>query len=133
MNKRRTTPPPIYSKTKIAAAVAALFVLSVLCVFYYVADPVSAWMPRCFFRYVTGYDCPGCGFQRALHAALHGDMAAAWAFNPFIFFAIPVALFYIWLELFRRRWPRLHASANHPVLTGAILAAILTYWIGRNF
>ncbi len=132
MNKRRTTPPPIYSKTKIAAAVAALFVLSVLCVFYYVADPVSAWMPRCFFRYVTGYDCPGCGFQRALHAALHGDIVAAWAFNPFIFFAIPVALFYILLELFRRRWPRLHASANHPVLTGAILAAILTYWIGRN-
>ncbi|MDE6157800.1 MAG: DUF2752 domain-containing protein [Muribaculaceae bacterium] len=132
MNNPRQTPPPLYSKTKIAAIVAAVFVLSFLCVFYYYADPASAWMPRCFFRYLTGYDCPGCGFQRALHAALHGNIAAAWGYNPFVFFALPAAVFYIVVEAGRSRWPRLHVRANHPLVIGAILLAVITFWIGRN-
>ncbi|EDM37458.1 hypothetical protein PBAL39_09951 [Pedobacter sp. BAL39] len=28
----------------------------------------------CPFKYLTGYDCPGCGFQRSLLALLKGDL-----------------------------------------------------------
>lgn len=47
-------------------------------------DPTSAgFFPRCPMFVMTGLQCPGCGTTRALHALLHGDVAAAFAFNPF--------------------------------------------------
>lgn len=36
----------------------------------------------CPFRVVTGWDCPLCGGTRMGGALLHGDVAAAFAFNP---------------------------------------------------
>lgn len=36
----------------------------------------------CPFRAVTGWDCPLCGGTRMGGALLHGDVAAAFAFNP---------------------------------------------------
>lgn len=36
----------------------------------------------CPFRVVTGWDCPLCGGTRMGSALLHGDVAAAFAFNP---------------------------------------------------
>lgn len=112
--------------------IVAVIVLALVGVFYYMADPSSGLMPRCAFRYFTGYECPGCGFQRALHALLHGNVAEAWGYNPFAFFALPAAAFYIVVETLRHRYPRLHARAVHPVAIAAIFVAILTYWVARN-
>lgn len=36
----------------------------------------------CPFRAVTGWECPLCGGTRMGSALLHGDVAAAFAFNP---------------------------------------------------
>ena len=36
----------------------------------------------CPFRVVTGWECPLCGGTRMGSALLHGDVAAAFAFNP---------------------------------------------------
>jgi len=44
------------------------------------ADVFSA----CFFKKVTGFECPGCGGTRATHALLNGRVKAAHAFNPLI-------------------------------------------------
>ena len=58
-----------------------------------VVDPRTAWFaPRCPFRFVTGLFCPGCGTGRALHALVHGDLAAAARLNVLAVAAIPVFL-----------------------------------------
>ena len=88
--------------------------------------------PKCTFKLLTGWDCPGCGSQRALHALLHGHIADAWGYNPFIFFAVPAAIFYAIVEYGRARWPRFHAAAIHPRILIPLLIAILAYWILRN-
>jgi hypothetical protein len=36
----------------------------------------------CPFRLLTGWNCPLCGGTRMGGALLHGDLAAAWSFNP---------------------------------------------------
>jgi len=36
----------------------------------------------CPFRLLTGWDCPLCGGTRMGEALLHGDVAAAFGFNP---------------------------------------------------
>ena len=104
------------------AVVAALFVVFL---FYYNVNPESGLMPRCTFKLMTGYDCPGCGFQRALHALLHGRAAEAWGYNPFVFFAVPGALFYIVVESGRRHWPKLHRRATSPAVGNSFSCGLL--------
>ena len=118
--------------TTVAAIVAAIVVVFIVLVYYHGHDPATGASPKCMFKLITGYDCPGCGSQRALHAILNGDVGRAWAFNPFVFFAVPVGLFYIIVEGCRRRWPRLHAAAIHPVVVSIILIAVIAYSILRN-
>lgn len=120
-------------KFRMAATAAALLaVAAIFCWYYYNHDPLAGRSPRCLFRLLTGYDCPGCGSQRAFHALLHGDIASAWSYNPFVFFAVPTAVFYIIVENGRRTWPRLHARAVRPAILTAILLAIIAWWILRN-
>lgn len=116
----------------VATAAVVVIVLGIVGWFYYAVDPSSGLMPRCAFKHITSYDCPGCGVQRALHALLHGDIATAWHYNAFIFFAIPVAIFYSIAEILRHRYPRLHNNINRPVVLIIITLAIIIWWIGRN-
>jgi hypothetical protein len=45
----------------------------------------------CPFKYLTGIDCPGCGFQRSVLALLHGNLHQSLALYPA---AIPLLLFF---------------------------------------
>ena len=47
-------------------------------VFYYFVNPVESNIaPKCPMKFITGYQCPSCGAQRAIHACLHGRIAEA--------------------------------------------------------
>ena len=76
----------------------------------YLLDPVShRFMPKCPSKLITGYDCPGCGIQRAVHAALHGRFAEAWAYNRFLVYSIPYCLCvmlteWVWRGERQKRW-----------------------------
>ena len=102
-------------------------------VVYFTFDPAQeAYFPRCTFLTLTGYQCPGCGSQRALHALLHGDIVAAWHHNAALLVAIPVVLIYLVGELKRTSWPRFYRAISHPAIISTLLAAIILWWIGRN-
>jgi len=45
----------------------------------------------CPFKYLTGIDCPGCGFQRSVIALLQGDLDKSFTLYPP---AIPLLLFF---------------------------------------
>ena len=71
----------------------ALVLVAVAAVVLYVFDPSEyVLMPKCPFKLLTGWDCPGCGFQRAMHALLHGHVAEAIRFNVFLVVAVPYLL-----------------------------------------
>ncbi len=125
-------PPKKKRVAVIAAIIAASVALVIVLSHYYHHDPASGGAPQCLFKMFTGYDCPGCGSQRALHAILRGQIAAAWDFNPFIFFAVPLALYYFIVELLRRRLPRLYTASVHPAAIINILIAIVLYTVLRN-
>ena len=44
-------------------------------------QPLGSGLP-CPFRALTGWDCPLCGGTRMGDALLHGDVPAAFGFNP---------------------------------------------------
>lgn len=95
-------------------------------------DPREAYMPKCFFKLLTGYDCPGCGSQRAIYAALHGHFAEAISYNPALFVAVPLIFLLLVSNANADRWPRLFGVLNSQPFILAVAAAIILWWILRN-
>lgn len=106
---------------------------------YYNFDPNSegSLFPRCPFLLITGYKCPGCGSQRAIHSLLHLDIGKAFAFNPILVISIPYLIIISIIN-----W-KIKTSKNeklwrlHNFLMGKntiiIIAVIfISFWIIRN-
>lgn len=111
-----------------------IFVVTiVMAVVYYFFDPSdSVFFPRCIFRSLTGWDCPGCGSQRALHALLHADVAGAWHYNAGLIVGLPLLALLCLAEWQRESLPRLHRAVTSTTFITILLAAIIVWWIGRN-
>ena len=59
-------------------------------------------MLPCPLKFLTGYDCPFCGGQRALAAIAHGDISDAFWFNPVLFCLTPYILTVVACSLSQR-------------------------------
>lgn len=121
------------SKLKILATVAIIAVAAVVVICYAFGDPVGdGYAPRCLLKTITGYDCPGCGFQRALSSILHGDWTSAWHYNPFLFFAIPIGTVYAIVELCPGRLCKMRKILLSVPFTMSLLVSIVLWWVLRN-
>lgn len=49
-------------------------------------------MLPCATKQILGFDCPGCGFQRAVWLLFDGDLVGAFQMYPAIFTLIPLAI-----------------------------------------
>lgn len=77
------------SKRLLVYVVLALVAIGV----FFFFDPLKySFFPKCPFKVITGYNCPGCGFQRAIHALLHGNIIQAIRYNIFMVIAMPYIL-----------------------------------------
>jgi hypothetical protein len=99
-----------------------------------VRDPnAEGAYPLCPFRALTGWDCPGCGSLRGLHALTTGRPGEAADQNVFLVLAVP---FLVWrfLAWSRDRWrgiePR--GAAIPAAWIYAVLAGVVTFWLVRN-
>jgi hypothetical protein len=106
-----------------------------LALVYFFLDPSVFPMPRCPFFSLTGYLCPGCGSQRAVHSLLHLDFLQAFRFNPLMVVSLPyVALGGVVFLLDKSNkyvlWLRLNLYGRYAVYAWGVI--IVLYWIFRN-
>jgi hypothetical protein len=91
-------------------------------------DAGAGAAPTCLLKYVTGFDCPGCGGTRAAWYLLHGDVPAAARHHAVFVFAVPFLLYvYVaWAgrRLFGWRLPQLRLSPR----AVAIFLAVWGVW-----
>ncbi|MDD7342165.1 MAG: DUF2752 domain-containing protein [Bacteroidales bacterium] len=114
-------------------ALVVVAAAAVLAVAYAWLDPATfPLFPKCIFKSLTGFSCPGCGLQRALHATLHGHLAEAWHYNAMLPVLAAVLAAYATSGLWQRRWPRLWAVLNSPWAAMAVLTTIVLWWLLRN-
>jgi len=97
-------------------------------------DPATSGIfPPCPLHFLTGWYCPGCGSLRAIHQLLHGNLRAAWAFNPLSVLLFPFVIYgmasYLSFELRGRYLPRVFLPA---VWIRALCAVIILFGIVRN-
>jgi hypothetical protein len=116
-------------------SIAIAFIAS-LAILYRQNDPNdSVVFPKCPFYVLTGFKCPGCGSQRAIHYLLTFDISKAVKENVILVLSIPYILSGIVFDLVKR--PELRALKWRKRLFGqkaiiVILAIIITFWILRN-
>jgi hypothetical protein len=79
---------------------------------------------------LTGLSCPGCGTTRALRALLHGDVMAAFAWNPLTMTAMALGAAW-WLLRRVARVPPLPPPAQVLVVVALSVAAV-AFGVARN-
>ncbi len=110
-----------------AKAAAILLGAAALIALWYGLHAATGFMPRCVFRELTGWKCPGCGSQTALMALLDGHPADAFRANP----AIPFYLLYL-AAILQPLSPRLRDRLTTPAALYLLAASILLWTLLRN-
>lgn len=104
-------------------------------VIYFFWNPAEfSWFPKCPFYSITGYYCPGCGSQRAIHQLLHGNILAAANYNLMLVAVLPLLFYHLYLKitnaLFNKN--RYFTLWYSPTFTFGLTFVILLFWILRN-
>lgn len=121
---------------KIVKWILALTVISVLAIIYKTYNPDgNVYFPKCLFRELTGYKCPGCGSQRAVHYLLNLDLMNALKENALLVLAIPYLLLGFMFDAVAKpsqkmlKWRRILFGRKAIFI---ILTMIIAFWILRN-
>ena len=122
-------------RRRVGLILIVILLAGIAVVYKYLDPSVVPIFPRCPFRLLTGYLCPGCGSQRAIHHLLNLDLPGAWRMNPLLVIALPYLLLGLILQ------PLSHHSARGARLLDQLygyrasvvaLVVIVLFWIGRN-
>lgn len=118
----------------ILGAVMVLLLMAALYLFYNLNPETEPIFPKCPFLVLTGYECPGCGTQRAIHQLLHLNIASALKYNAFMVFALPYVFMGIYMEHLggKKRNKRLFRILFGRYSAVVILVIIILFWILRN-
>jgi len=119
---------------KKAINIGLLIVITGLAVLFFVLNPTeNEIFPRCIFNSLTGYYCPGCGSQRAIHSLLHLDFAGVTG-NNFLFVPAFLLVIYHYLHPFLNRFftwklPNIFYYKSTPWI---IFGVVIIFWVLRN-
>jgi len=110
-----------------------LAAVAIFLFFFNPASPANQWFPKCPFRLLTGWQCPGCGSTRALYQLLHLHPLAAFKLNPLMVLTLPFIVYgFLGLTtsaLLGKPQRRLFIP---PVYLWTWLALLIFFWVFRN-
>ncbi len=111
-------------------------VLTLLAILYKLYNPLNSNLfPKCPFRSITGYRCPGCGSQTSIHYLLNFDLKNAVRANLLFILSIPYVLTGFVFDLIKS--PGEKVLKWRKILFGTkaiyvVLTVIISFWILRN-
>lgn len=121
------------STRRIFSPLGALLAAGLLGVYFYL-DPAQHFFPKCPFLWLSGWKCPGCGSQRAVHHLLHGEITEALRLNFLLVLSLPYVLF--GLVLAHTPWGARQVSLSRRWYGYAAalvaLSAVLGFGVARN-
>ena len=121
------------SQQKMKRGIWISYSISALGLLFFFFNPSNtALFPKCPFLLLTGWKCPGCGSQRAIHHLLHLQISEAFLDNALLIILLPLLLVFMVIEYGRTSLSRLRKKINHPLLIWLLLSIIGFWWIFRN-
>jgi len=123
MNKKR-----LLKAAAVAMTAAAFFYL------YLQIVELTGFMPRCLIKWATGWNCPGCGSQRAFMALIHGHPTEAIRANLILIPALTylAVLFAAWIFPGSQRLGRIRAAITSPRVLLCAAATLILWMVIRN-
>jgi hypothetical protein len=109
-------------------AVGGLFLF-----FFNPASAANQFFPKCPFRLLTGWQCPGCGSTRACYQLIHLHPIVAFKLNPLMVLTLPFIV-YGFLGFTRSAitgQPQRRVFIP-PIYLWAWLVLLIFFWIFRN-
>ena len=90
----------------------------------------------CMAKRLTGLGCPGCGMTRCFISLAHGDLRAAWHYNPagpllFAILAFQIPFRLVQLARIRRGLPELRMGWWPQALLGVFVGLMIGQWLLR--
>ncbi len=107
--------------------------LGILSLYFFLDPTVYNFFPKCPFLRLTGFQCPGCGSQRAVHQILRGNLLTGIRHN-YLFLVLFLVLGYQLLIFFLNKYSsKKHTNLLHKsALIKAIAIIIILFWVFRN-
>lgn len=105
-----------------------------LAVLFFLLNPSEHQLfPRCVFHSLTGYYCPGCGSQRAIHNLLHLNIAGVISNNILFLPAVLVVAYHYSYPLLNKKFGwKLPDILYKKYTPWIIFGIILLFWLLRN-
>jgi len=124
----------VYKKL-VRITIILVILISIILLYKFFSPEDSIFFPKCLFLELTGYQCPGCGSQRAVHSLLNLNIIQALRENALLVISIPYLILGILLDLIPN--PTLKQLKWRNILFGRkaiyiVLTIILAFWVGRN-
>ena len=128
---------PIDKVTTMRTRRAHLMILVLLvvgAVFVFKVNPEVVTYPPCFFKKLTGLQCPGCGSARACYHLLHGHIITAIDYNLLLTFFMPLLSVDVFSRIFLtksdvRGKPGFIQRQLKPF---HVLVIVIFFWVTRN-
>jgi hypothetical protein len=115
------------------AALVALALLGGIAILLFFNPSEHSFYPICLLHATTGLQCPGCGSLRALHQILHGNVVAAFKFNPITVLAVPLAIVIAIRMLVLKMRGKSVRFEVRPLCLWAIVGLLILFTFIRNF
>lgn len=124
----------IMMKKHLTLAVFALIFIGLGVVFYSFNPQNSIYFWKCPIYYFTGYLCPGCGSQRAIHELLHLNIKKAFEYNALFVTVTPYVILAIVLNTkpLRNYFPKTRKLFFNPQAILILLGIAIIFSVYRN-
>lgn len=130
MNKKKS----IIAVTLITIAI--ILAITTFIIIYTTIDPSDKiYFPKCMFKMLTGYNCPGCGSQRAFHHLFNGEFTAAFIQNPVMWIVLTYISIYLILKYItdmQNGFKKIYTFLDSYKTKLVIMALIIVWWVIRN-
>ena len=114
-----------------------IFVVIILVVvgYYFLLNPYEQeyFFISCPFYQISGYQCPGCGSQRAFHELLHLRIFEAIKQNVLFVLAIPYVLLIFYTSFHQEKYRKLRQMLMGNKTLLILLVVAILFGIFRNF
>lgn len=115
-------------------ALTILFLGGLFYLYSYYNPSQHSFFVSCPFKYATGYNCPGCGSQRAIHQLLHLNIVAAFRLNPLLVLSLPILIIGLGIKAWNYLFETTHRftlfNSNTFIYTYFII--VILFWVLRN-
>lgn len=121
-------------KKNLKLAILVLIFIGLCAVFYRFNPQNSSYFLKCPIHYFTGYLCPGCGSQRAIHELLHLNFRKALEYNALFVVSIPylILAFALNTEPLREKFPKTRKFFFNPKAILILLGIVVIFSVYRN-